>query len=244
MRTSNPSATRRGHRHRHRRHQARRRGHRPVRLGRRPVRATRRAVTATRSSRRASRAAELCSPLPAPAVLSLGPIAIGMPGTIDRARRHGRRLAGARRCATCRWSRSPSRRSAIRSRVLHDVKAAAFGELVAGAGIGQADAAYLNLGTGVSMAFVFGWKMHQGSTRHGRRDRPRGRRPRRRAVQLRPARVPRDRRVGAGDRPRRRAARTAGSRRSPRRLALGDEARGRGLRRGGRAPRAACWPTS
>ena len=48
--------------------------------------------------------------------------------------------------------------------VLHDVKAAAFGELVAGAGIGQADAAYLNLGTGVSIAFVFGWQVHQGST--------------------------------------------------------------------------------
>jgi glucokinase len=46
--------------------------------------------------------------------------------------------------------------------VIHDVKAAAFGELMAGAGIGQADAAYLNLGTGVSMAFVFDWQVHRG----------------------------------------------------------------------------------
>jgi glucokinase len=95
--------------------------------------------------------------------LSVGPIAIAMPGTIDTA-------AGVVEDSPVLSMRDVAMvEIAQRSlghpvTVLHDVKAAAFGELVAGAGIGQADVAYLNLGTGVSMAFVFGWKVHQGST--------------------------------------------------------------------------------
>jgi glucokinase len=92
-----------------------------------------------------------------------GPIAIAMPGTIDK--------AGGTVVDSPVLSMRDVAMVEIGHRalghpvtVLHDVKAAAFGELVAGAGIGQADVAYLNLGTGVSMAFVFGWKVHQGSS--------------------------------------------------------------------------------
>ena len=95
--------------------------------------------------------------------LAVGPIAIAMPGTIDK-------TSGVVVDAPVLSMHAvPMVEIAHRSvghpvTVLHDVKAAAFGELVAGAGIGQADVAYLNLGTGVSIAFVFGWKVHQGST--------------------------------------------------------------------------------
>ena len=95
--------------------------------------------------------------------LSVGPIAIAMPGTIDK-------MGGTVVNSPVLSMRDvPMVEIAHRSlghpvTILHDVKAAAFGELVAGAGIGQADVAYLNLGTGVSMAFVFGWKVHQGSS--------------------------------------------------------------------------------
>lgn len=95
--------------------------------------------------------------------LVVGPVAIGMPGTIDR---------GAGRLTDCPildMSDVPvvdlvGGRLGHAVTLLHDVKTAAFGELVAGAGIGQGDAAYINLGTGVSMAFVFGWKIHHGHT--------------------------------------------------------------------------------
>ncbi|MCU1392833.1 MAG: glucokinase [Ilumatobacteraceae bacterium] len=95
--------------------------------------------------------------------LAVGPIAIAMPGTIDTA---GGTVEDS---PVLSMHDVPMVEIAQRAlghplTVLHDVKAAAFGELVAGAGIGQADVAYLNLGTGVSMAFAFGWKVHQGST--------------------------------------------------------------------------------
>jgi glucokinase len=92
-----------------------------------------------------------------------GPIAIAMPGTIDG------RTGTVVDSPVLSMRRVPIVEIAQQAlghpvTVLHDVKAAAFGELVAGAGIGTADAAYLNLGTGVSIAFVFGWKVHQGSS--------------------------------------------------------------------------------
>lgn len=95
--------------------------------------------------------------------LEPGPIAIAMPGTIDRG------TGTVIDSPVLSMAKVPMVEIAQQAlghpvTVLHDVKAAAFGELVAGAGIGQADAAYLNLGTGVSIAFVFGWKVHQGST--------------------------------------------------------------------------------
>lgn len=95
--------------------------------------------------------------------LEPGPIAIAMPGTIDR------QTGTVVDSPVLSMSRVPIVEIAQHSighpvTVLHDVKSAAFGELVAGAGIGQADAAYLNVGTGVSIAFVFGWKVHQGSS--------------------------------------------------------------------------------
>ncbi|MEO6571895.1 MAG: ROK family protein [Ilumatobacteraceae bacterium] len=95
--------------------------------------------------------------------LAAGPIAIAMPGTIDRV--SGRVIDSP----VLSMTDVPMVEIAQRAlghpvTVLHDVKAAAFGELVAGAGIGQADAAYLNIGTGVSVAFVFGWKVHQGAS--------------------------------------------------------------------------------
>ena len=95
--------------------------------------------------------------------LSVGPVAIGLPGTIDRM---NGTVVDSPVLSMVDVAVVEVTQQAIGHpvTVLHDVKAAAFGELVAGAGIGQADAAYLNLGTGVSMAFVFGWKIHQGST--------------------------------------------------------------------------------
>lgn len=92
-----------------------------------------------------------------------GPIALAMPGTIDG------RTGTVVDSPVLSMQRVPVVEIAQQAlghpvTVLHDVKAAAFGELVAGAGIGKADAAYLNLGTGVSIAFVFGWKVHQGSS--------------------------------------------------------------------------------
>lgn len=95
--------------------------------------------------------------------LVAGPIAIAMPGTIDRA------SGTVVDSPVLSMQRMPVVEIAQQAlghpvTIVHDVKAAAFGELVAGAGIGQADAAYLNLGTGVSIAFVFGWKVHQGSS--------------------------------------------------------------------------------
>lgn len=95
--------------------------------------------------------------------LVAGPIAIAMPGTIDRATGTvvDSPVLSMRNVPMVEIAQQALGHPVT---VLHDVKAAAFGELVAGAGIGQADAAYLNLGTGVSMAFVFGWKVHQGSS--------------------------------------------------------------------------------
>ncbi|MEO6122436.1 MAG: ROK family protein [Ilumatobacteraceae bacterium] len=96
--------------------------------------------------------------------LAVGPIAIAMPGTIDKM---GGTIVDSPVLSMHNVPMVEITHRALGHPVtiLHDVKAAAFGELVAGAGIGQADIAYLNLGTGVSMAFVFGWKVHQGS--HG-----------------------------------------------------------------------------
>lgn len=93
--------------------------------------------------------------------LVVGPIAIGMPGTVDSA--NGRLVA-----SPVLEMDDVAVVDLVQARVehpitvLHDVKAAAFGELMAGAGIGEGDAAYINLGTGVSMAFVFGWRIHHG----------------------------------------------------------------------------------
>lgn len=93
--------------------------------------------------------------------LAVGPLVIGMPGTIDSVRGVVRdspvlSMVDAEVVAEVQ--------SAVGhpTTVIHDVKAAAFGELMAGAGIGQADVAYLNLGTGVSMSFVFDWQVHGG----------------------------------------------------------------------------------
>lgn len=94
--------------------------------------------------------------------LVVGPLAVAMPGTIDNG-------AGVLLNSPVLSMRNvPVVEVAHRElghpvTVLHDVKAAAFGELMAGAGVGQADIAYLNVGTGLSMAFVFGWKIHQGA---------------------------------------------------------------------------------
>lgn len=95
--------------------------------------------------------------------LTAGPITIAMPGTIDRATGTvvDAPVLSMRRVPIVELCQQALGHPVT---VVHDVKAAAFGELVVGAGIGQADAAYLNLGTGVSIAFVFGWKVHHGST--------------------------------------------------------------------------------
>jgi glucokinase len=94
--------------------------------------------------------------------LAVGPIAIAMPGTIDS--RNGvivdAPVLGLHDVPIVELAQ---RELGHPVTVLHDVKAAAFGELMAGAGVGQADIAYLNVGTGLSMAFVFGWKIHQGA---------------------------------------------------------------------------------
>lgn len=94
--------------------------------------------------------------------IALGPIAIAVPGTIDS--RNGviadSPVLGMRDVPIVERAQHQLGHPVT---VLHDVKAAAFGELMAGAGVGQADIAYLNVGTGLSMAFVFGWKIHQGA---------------------------------------------------------------------------------
>ncbi len=94
--------------------------------------------------------------------MTIGPIAIALPGTIDT----GNGVVVD--APVLAMDHVPLVEMAHRElghpvTILHDVKAAAFGELMAGAGIGQADIAYLNVGTGLSMAFVFGWKIHQGT---------------------------------------------------------------------------------
>lgn len=94
--------------------------------------------------------------------LAIGPIAIAVPGTIDT--RSGVVVdAPVLAMHDVPIVEIAHQRLDHPVTVLHDVKAAAFGELMAGAGVGQADIAYLNVGTGLSMAFVFGWKIHQGS---------------------------------------------------------------------------------
>ncbi len=94
--------------------------------------------------------------------LTMGPVAIALPGTIDG--RNGivvdSPVLGMRALPLVELAHDELGHPVT---VLHDVKAAAFGELMAGAGVGQADIAYLNVGTGLSMAFVFGWKIHQGA---------------------------------------------------------------------------------
>jgi glucokinase len=94
--------------------------------------------------------------------LTMGPVAIAVPGTIDS--RSGlvvdAPVLGLRDIPIVDLAQHELGHPVT---VLHDVKAAAFGELMAGAGVGQADIAYLNVGTGLSMAFVFGWKIHQGA---------------------------------------------------------------------------------
>jgi len=95
--------------------------------------------------------------------LAVGPIVLGMPGTVDSVRGILRdspvlKITDHEIVADVQGAVGHP------ASVIHDVKAAAFGELMAGAGIGQADVAYLNLGTGVSMAFVFDWEVHRGVT--------------------------------------------------------------------------------
>ncbi len=93
--------------------------------------------------------------------VALGPLVIGMPGTIDSVRGVVRDSPVLKMVD---FDVMAEVQSAVGhpTTVIHDVKAAAFGELMAGAGIGQADAAYLNIGTGVSMSFVFDWQVHRG----------------------------------------------------------------------------------
>lgn len=93
--------------------------------------------------------------------LAVGPVVIGMPGAIDTVRgivRDSPVLA----MTDCEVVAEVQSAVGHPANLIHDVKAAAFGELMAGAGIGQADVAYLNLGTGVSMSFVFDWQVHRG----------------------------------------------------------------------------------
>jgi glucokinase len=95
--------------------------------------------------------------------ISVGPVAIAVPGTIDT----GTGIivdAPVLAMRDVALVEIANRALGHPVTVLHDVKAAAFGELMAGAGVGQADIAYLNVGTGLSMAFVFGWKIHQGAS--------------------------------------------------------------------------------
>jgi len=93
--------------------------------------------------------------------LAVGPVVLGMPGTIDS-------VSGIVKDSPVLKMTDHEIVAHVQgavghpATVIHDVKAAAFGELMAGAGIGQADVAYLNLGTGVSMAFVFDWEVHRG----------------------------------------------------------------------------------
>lgn len=93
--------------------------------------------------------------------LAVGPVVLAMPGTVDS-------VSGVIRDSPVlkitQFGIVEYLQNAVGHpiTVIHDVKAAAFGELMAGAGIGQADVAYLNIGTGVSMAFVFDWEVHRG----------------------------------------------------------------------------------
>jgi glucokinase len=93
--------------------------------------------------------------------LAVGPLVLAMPGSVDS-------VSGVVEDAPMLGMSKYGVVEHVQNRVghpttvIHDVKAAAFGELMAGAGIGQADVAYLNLGTGVSMAFVFDWEVHKG----------------------------------------------------------------------------------
>jgi glucokinase len=93
--------------------------------------------------------------------VAVGPLVIGMPGTIDSVRGVVRD-SPVLRMVDCEVVAEIQSAVGHPTTVIHDVKAAAFGELMAGAGIGQADVAYLNLGTGVSMSFVFDWQVHRG----------------------------------------------------------------------------------
>jgi glucokinase len=93
--------------------------------------------------------------------LAVGPVVMGMPGTIDSVRGIVRD-SPVLKMTDCEVVAEVQHAVGHPATVIHDVKAAAFGELMAGAGIGQADAAYLNLGTGVSMSFVFDWQVHRG----------------------------------------------------------------------------------
>jgi len=93
--------------------------------------------------------------------IAVGPVVIGMPGTVDSVRGIVR---DAPVLKIVNYEVVAEVQSAVGhpTTVIHDVKAAAFGELIAGAGIGQADVAYLNIGTGVSMSFVFDWQVYRG----------------------------------------------------------------------------------
>jgi glucokinase len=93
--------------------------------------------------------------------LAVGPVVIGMPGTVDSVRGVVRD-SPVLKMTECEVVAEVQSAVGHPAHVIHDVKAAAFGELMAGAGIGQADVAYLNLGTGVSMSFVFDWQVHRG----------------------------------------------------------------------------------
>ena len=93
--------------------------------------------------------------------LPVGPVVMGMPGTIDSVRGIVRD-SPVLKLIDCEVVAEVQSAVGHPATVVHDVKAAAFGELMAGAGIGQADVAYLNLGTGVSMSFVFDWQVHRG----------------------------------------------------------------------------------
>jgi glucokinase len=93
--------------------------------------------------------------------LAVGPVVLGMPGTIDSVNGV---VTDSPVLKLTEYEVVAHVQGAVGhpANVIHDVKAAAFGELMAGAGIGQADVAYLNIGTGVSMAFVFDWEVHRG----------------------------------------------------------------------------------
>jgi glucokinase len=94
--------------------------------------------------------------------LAVGPLVLGMPGTIDSVRGVVRD-SPVLKLTDCEVVSEVQSALGHPANVVHDVKAAAFGELMAGAGIGQADVAYLNIGTGVSMSFVFDWQVHRGA---------------------------------------------------------------------------------
>jgi glucokinase len=93
--------------------------------------------------------------------LPVGPVVLGMPGTIDSVQGVVRD-SPVLKMTDCEVVSEVQSALGHPANVIHDVKSAAFGELMAGAGIGQADVAYLNIGTGVSMSFVFDWQVHRG----------------------------------------------------------------------------------